>query len=98
LHAPRRSNWTVFLSLLLLPLIGVRRWRSLTKRLSVPVRIVVGMLLLAGIASPITGCSSVVVQKPESGGGNDQPTQYTLTVTASSGNVRKTATVTLRVQ
>jgi hypothetical protein len=81
------------LALLLFPLLGVRRMRRQGRRLSR----LASLLLLLGCTlagAMITGCGS-----PSGSGFFTQAQQnYTINVTASSGNVQHTAAVTLVVK
>jgi hypothetical protein len=92
-----RSNWSIALCLLFLPLIGRRRWRYWCKQLSVRTRIVGGILLLVGLTIAISGCSGTVINN-NPGSGTVTPTPYAITVTGTSGGVRQTTTLTLTVQ
>jgi large repetitive protein len=78
------------LALLLMPLFGVRRLRRAARAKILMLLVLLGGL--AGAAATLSGC----------GGGNGfslQPPQtYTLTVTATSGSIVNSATVTLNVQ
>jgi len=78
------------LALLLMPLFGVRRLRRTARAKALMLLLMLGGL--AGAAATLSGC----------GGGNGfslQPPQtYTLTVTATSGSIVNSATVTLNVQ
>jgi hypothetical protein len=87
----------VAFALLLLPLAGTRRMRRSGRWMG---RFVCLFLLaLGGIAATtaLTGCGS----SPSSPGGTTkvtQGTQYTIVVTASSGNVQQSTSVTLTIQ
>jgi hypothetical protein len=94
---PARSNWTIALCLLFLPLIGIRRWRFWGKQVSVRNRLLAGIFLLAGITIAMSGCSGIVLNN-NTGSGARTPTPYTITVTGTSGNVHQTTTLTLTVQ
>jgi hypothetical protein len=77
----------VALALLLLPFAGSRRLRSGMKA-----RMLLTVLLMAGITSVLTGCGTTkgfLLQAPQT---------YTLTVTATSGAVQHIQTITLNVQ
>jgi N-acetylneuraminic acid mutarotase len=93
---PARANWTMAFCLLFVPLIGMRRWRYWGERLSARTRIVGGILLLVGLTIAISGCSGTVINN--NGSVIGAPTPYTITVTAASGNVHQTTTLTLTVQ
>jgi hypothetical protein len=89
-----RTLVPVALAFLLLPLAGTKRMRRNGQRLA---RFVCLLLLaLGGIVATtaLSGCGS------NSGGTtkNDNGTQYTITVTAASGSVNPTTTVTLTLQ
>ena len=89
-----RPKWPVALGLLLVPLLGVRRWRYYGKRWSAAGRMVAAILSVTGIAVAITGCGSVVLEHPT----NRPATPYTITITGTSGQVVETATVMITVQ
>lgn len=75
------------LALLLLPLAGARRWRRMGRAWMLSL-----MLLLGGASLALTGCGGKM------GYFNQQPVNYTLTVTASSGAVQHTTTLILNLQ
>jgi len=90
LQAPAgRSRFgPVLLGLLLLPLVGARRWRRQSSRLLCWVLLVVA---LAG-STLLTGCGS-------SGGFLDSSLQnYNVTVTATTGSIVHSTTVVLNLQ
>jgi hypothetical protein len=72
------------LALLFLPLLGVKRFR---KRFSMPVLLLV-LALTGAAAATLSGC----------GGSGNRSQTYDLTITATSGNVQHTSTVTLTVE
>jgi hypothetical protein len=79
------AGWSV---LLLLPLAGARRMRL---RRGVERLLLAAMLVAGGFGlAAMTGCGSGVVNLP--------PQNYTVNVTATSGTVQHTSTVTLTVQ
>jgi hypothetical protein len=84
----------IALAFLLLPLAGTRRMRRNGQRLGRFICLL--FLALAGIAATtaLSGCGS------SSGGTTKVPqgTQYTITVTATSGSVTQNATVTLTIE
>jgi Chitobiase/beta-hexosaminidase C-terminal domain/Bacterial Ig-like domain (group 2)/Putative Ig domain len=92
-----RSNWTIALCLLFLPLIGIRRWRYPGTQLSPRTRIVAEILLLAGLTVAMSGCSGTVINA-NTGSRTGKPTAYTITVAGTSGNVHQTTTLTLTLQ
>ena len=94
---PARSNWTIAICVLFLPLIGIRRWRHWGKQFSVRTRIVGGIMLLAGLTIAISGCSGTVINN-NTGSRTGTPASYTVTVTGTSGNVHQTTTFTLTLQ
>ena len=71
------------LALLFLPLLSKRRVREKLKG-----RMLLMVLLMAGLTTTLTGCGS----------GVGPPQTYTLIVTAASGTLQHTQTVTLTVQ
>ena len=80
-----RTLAPVAFALLLLPLAGLRKGR---RRMT---RLLLGLLLLGGAMAGLSGCGSSGYFGP--------PVQsYNITVTASSGTIAHTATVTLTVE
>jgi large repetitive protein len=77
----------IVLALLLLPLIATRRLREQLKG-----RMLVLVLLTAGLMATLTGCGS------QNGSSQESSQTYTLTVTATSGTLQHSQTVTLIVQ
>jgi hypothetical protein len=87
----RESHTPWSLALLLLPLAGVRRLRRSSQRLQK--LLLAAVFLFAGAAlAGLSGCG-VDGNVPQ-----QQPQNYTITVTAASGAVQHTSTVNLNVQ
>ena len=83
-----RIRVPIALALLLLPLIGARRLRRQGKRFS---RTLTAVLLLLGMTTlALSGCVSHTNFTP--------PSTYTVTITASSGNLQHATSVSLTVQ
>jgi hypothetical protein len=88
------SEWKrvpLVFALLLFPVAGARRMRKQGVKLS---RLLCLLLVLAGVGVTgiMTGCGSgngVFVQRPQS---------YTVTITATSGGVQHSNTITLRIE
>jgi N-acetylneuraminic acid mutarotase len=84
------------LCLLFLPLAAVARWRKTARYLAKHASLMVWLLILAGITAAVTGCgggssiNSNAVAAPAA--------SYTITITAKSGNLQQSTTVTLNVQ
>jgi hypothetical protein len=89
--APRQRTWpAVALGLLLLPM-GTRRFRRLSKRFSRRGLMLVWMVFGLAAAGALSGCGS--------GGFFNHPQQdYNIVVTATSGSISHSASVTLTVQ
>jgi hypothetical protein len=86
----RESHTPWSLALLLLPLAGARRLRRSSQRLQK--LSLAAVFLFAGAAlAGLTGCGGSANPPP-------QPQNYSITVTAASGAVQHTSTVTLNVQ
>jgi hypothetical protein len=82
-----RTRVPLALALLLLPLIGVRRLRRQGRNLS---RMLCALFLLLGMATmALSGCGGHAK--------SETATNYTLTITATSGNVQHSTEVTLTV-
>ena len=81
----------ISLGVLLLPFAGARNLRSGTKRAMKSGKLLALMLMFAAVVGGVTGCGA--------GGFFGQPQQsYSVVITATSGTVQRTATVTLTVQ
>jgi Bacterial Ig-like domain (group 3)/MBG domain (YGX type) len=86
----RESHTPWSLALLLLPLAGARRLRRSSRRLQK--LLLAAVFLFAGVAlAGLTGCGGGASAAPQS-------QNYSITVTAASGPVQHTSTVTLNVQ
>jgi hypothetical protein len=79
------------LALLLLPLAGARRLRRSSQRLR-RLLLAVGFLFAGAALAGLSGCGSSASSVQQ------QPQNYTITVTAASGAVQHMSTVTLNVQ
>jgi hypothetical protein len=89
--APQRHTWpAVALGMLLLPF-GARRFRRLSKRFSRRGLMLVWMVFGLAAAGALSGCGS-------GGFFNQQQQSYNIVVTATSGSISHTASVTLTVQ
>jgi N-acetylneuraminic acid mutarotase len=86
-------KWPLTLSLIFLPLVGIRRLRLYATRWSAASRMLAAILFLAGMAMALSGCGSVVLEHPTPG----PATPYTITITGTSGQVLETTTVTITV-
>jgi hypothetical protein len=88
LHSPwpSRSNYAVLLGVLL-PLCGIRRVRRTLKRS----RLFLAVVFSFGIALGLSGCAG-------DGFFNQPPQTYTITVTATSGSLQHSTTVSLTVE
>jgi hypothetical protein len=78
---------TVALSFLLLPVLGLKRFR---KRLSKTALLALFAIISLGMAVPLTGCGAGYFGPP--------PTSGVLTVTGSDGTLQHSTTVTLNVR
>ncbi|SFS18932.1 NHL repeat-containing protein [Granulicella pectinivorans] len=88
---PRRHGWpAVALGLLLLPF-GTRRFRRLSRRFSRRGLMLVWMVFGLAAAGALSGCGA-------GGFFNQQQQSYNIVVTATSGSISHTASVTLTVQ
>jgi len=92
-----RSKWPIALCILFVPLLGFRRRRSSAAYLSM-LRLLAGIVFLAGLSVAMSGCSGTVVVANNTGSGGSTATTYTVSVTADSGDVHRTTTVTVTVQ
>lgn len=83
--------WSITLSLLILPFAGTRRSKALPGRLSHRTKLALSLLLLITSASAINGCSGAATTV------STRPTGpiFTLTITATSGALQHTTTVTV---
>ncbi len=101
LHQPGKTGGLnslggALLCLLFLPLAAVARWRKTARYLAKHASLMVWLLILAGITAAVTGCgggasiNSNAVAAPAA--------SYTITITAKSGSLQQSATVTLNVQ
>ena len=90
------SKWTIALCLLCIPLIGLRKRKSLDSQVSTT-RLLTGALLVAGLAVATIGCAGTVVLN-HNGSGSSTPIAYTVTITAASGQVHQSTTVTITEQ
>lgn len=90
-HTPIRSIAPVMLGLLLMPFAW--HFRKTSKRLRGTVCSLILLVLGVVLTTGLSGCGST-----SSGYFGQKPTSYTLTITATSGNVSRSTNVTLTVQ
>jgi hypothetical protein len=82
----------ITLALLFLPFLAAGRMRKCGRGMSQMLRLLSLALICLPVAAVLTGCGG------HSRGSSPQPETYTLTVTATSGNIQQSATITLDVQ